>query len=206
MRRERLAHLSRSMGRYHFHYCEGQKEVKDARGSKVLTSKIPLTAFREWLSVTTHVNSPMEKIQTPYGTLIFDDCHRNKMYLRGLLLPKATSSRHLYMYKYDFPEDKTNRDRAGLKSNGQKEQMIAKIWSFAIRTPDFMELYCALLLALEGSRRADVFCAEDELKSEDILRIWGFLQMDGKSRDLFYYCEGKGQEVNCLEVFGDDQC
>jgi hypothetical protein len=179
-----------------------QRKVKDARGRQCPTSRIPLATFEDWLSVTTHVKPPKQRFQTPYGTLILEEAYINKMYLRGLLLPNGSSSRHKYKYGYDFPEGKTNRDREGLKSSGQREQMITNIWSFAIcENLEFMKMYCGLLLTPQDSRSADVFCAEDYLNKDDILRIWGFLKLDSGLNDAFYYCEGKDREVCFRNVF-----
>ncbi|KAF2792541.1 hypothetical protein K505DRAFT_246469, partial [Melanomma pulvis-pyrius CBS 109.77] len=60
--------------------------------------KIPLTGFREWLKVTIDIEGPESVIRTTCGDLIMDPAYRNKLYLRGLLLPQGSTTGRPLLY------------------------------------------------------------------------------------------------------------
>jgi hypothetical protein len=173
----------------------------DDLGEKQKTSRVLLADFRNWLTVTTHINPPKDVVLTPHGTLILDSSHKNKMYLRGLLLPNTTNSGQNYEFGYDFPSGTTNRDRGSLASSGQEAEMLASIWTYAVsrtdRAEELVGKYYRLLIAKEP-RNADVRDAEKYLKGAGIQRIWSFMKEQSTQENAFYYCEGREPEVCAL--------
>jgi hypothetical protein len=92
--------------------------------------KITREIFMEWVKVALDLNKPSTTIEIPQGTIILDPSSQGKIYLKGLLLQDASSSK--FKYGYNFLHGQVNRDRQKLSSSEQEAKMLVEMWNSAI--------------------------------------------------------------------------
>ncbi|ORX89686.1 hypothetical protein BCR34DRAFT_440739, partial [Clohesyomyces aquaticus] len=82
---------------------------------------------------TLEIQAPKTVTRTSRGDIIMDDDHKNKLYLRGLLLPHGSAALKPLHFGYNFLEGENGRDRESLGSGLDEVRRINKIWATAIR-------------------------------------------------------------------------
>lgn len=179
------------------------KEGRASNGQRSKGKKIPLEEFEKWLKITIDVNGPTSIHRTDYGDLITDKQYKNKLYLRGLLLPSGSMTGKDCSYGYNFSEGQTNRDRQALGNAKKESSNINRIWANALRIAgsgsDLLEKYTELILN-ELNKVGDVMLrAKSQNLEEDIARmVWTQMQLmnkDGQGRSAFYYHATDGKAV-----------
>jgi hypothetical protein len=151
------------------------------------SEKIKKEDFLEWKKVSIDLDSPSRMIKTYCGSLILDESFKNKIFLKGLLLPRKDNEGALFKFSYDFLTGKINRDRERLGSAWQEAHLLARIWDCAIETeqeilPEYIEMLQDIHYAW-----ADVSLAKEHISRRTALRIWQFYLDQDPERKCFYY-------------------
>lgn len=186
---------------------------KGDTGEERKTQKIPLLEFQRWLEVTIDINPPTEIVRTESGDLILDEKHKNKAYLRGLLLPQSSITGKTCHYGYNFLRGQTDRDRSNIVNAWEEASRITNIWRDALLSGpeivakyDLVRKYTRLLLD-QNQLAADVNLADQYISRKVAGLIWRHLTVEVPQKDgskLFYYCDKDGPEVSfksawCIE-------
>ncbi len=183
----------------------GPGQARTIDEDKVLTDRIHVDDFKEWLKVTLDIDPPKKMIRTAHGDLVLDGAYQGHMYLHGLLLPSGGVSGKDYAYGYNFISGKTTRDRDTLAGSGAESKKIARIWASAMQQDDSEDAaitteYTVLLLN-SLNKKGDTMLTYDSncLDEETADKVWKKMRTmnrDGKKRPAFYYSAIEGKDVS----------
>ncbi|OCL08624.1 hypothetical protein AOQ84DRAFT_388718 [Glonium stellatum] len=189
---------------------------RTSRNDRASSSKIALEDFRKWLSTTIDINTPTPITRTPYGDLILNPQHKNKTYLRGLLLPHSSSSGKAFEYGYNFAEGRTGRDRESLTSARNEAGYVAQIWEHALKKeqsealkPEHLMTQGSLvarytqLLREKFTVCADVNEAQRFVSREIITKVWSYMRTtDSKMYDppaFYYHASNSSNDIKLIQ-------
>lgn len=187
------------------------------RGSNAVVNKgqkIPLTEFREWLKVTIDIEGPESVIRTTCGDLIMDPAHRNKLYLRGLLLPHGSATGRLLRYGYNFRQGQIGRDRVSLGGSKQESRQVTAIWAAALRKAgpgsELISTYTELMLKWLNKAADVTLDDKTQCLDKDIAQmVWNKMRQinqDESRRPPFYYCPSDTKDVSCSWYLTKSYC
>ncbi len=154
---------------------------------------VALEEFLKWLKVTIDVNPPSDIMETDFGDLILDGSFAGKVYLKGLLLPNASSSVKSFVYGYNLLQGCTNRDRGRLTDPSEEADQLRSIWEQAIdKRHELVDKYVNLLQHHQDC--GDISLAENKVAKATAEKIWAnlFSKTDG---ERFYFRERDGNHV-----------
>ncbi|KAI9878014.1 MAG: hypothetical protein M1830_002172 [Pleopsidium flavum] len=163
---------------------------KGPKGSGV---EVALKEFHIWLQVTIDVKPPSDVLETDFGDLILDESFAGKVYLKGLLLPNASSSAKKFVYGYNLRQGCTNRDRGRLTDPSEEANQLRSIWEQAVdKRDELVDKYVNLLQHHQDC--GDISLAESKVRKATAEKIWAnlFSKVDG---ERFYFREGDDNHV-----------
>ena len=158
------------------------------------SKKITEKDFLSWKQVSVGLDSPSRMIETPHGCLILDDDFKNKIYLKGLLLPRK-NERASFKFGYNFLKGIVNRDRERLANPKQEGKCLTKIWDYSICETDQETLGKYIEMLEDGDKWADVLLAGEYISERTALRIWQHYLDKDPERKSFYHDERRGAKV-----------
>lgn len=187
-------------------------KARISRGWVQKTNQISLDDFQRWLKVTIDIQPPSLVIRTSKGnSLILDEEHRGKPYLRGLFLNDELRDEDAVV-GYNFRSGTTDRDRARFIDSDVKKlpDRRTDIWQEAIfygspsvPEDELLRKYVQLLKQEgdRGGRHLGKGRREEgaEQRAKWVAqKIWKHLlsQSDESSKPFFYYCESENPEVS----------
>ncbi|KAF7588863.1 hypothetical protein BBP40_005081 [Aspergillus hancockii] len=171
-------------------------------GSGDQRRKVERNEFLEWLGISLNIeglSTPSDVVETVHGDLILDPHYKNKIYLKGLLLPQSASSIYAFQYGYNFHYGHVNRDRERLVSRDQEARILRDIWEAAIAPEnenDVLPKYVEMLR--NKSQCPDVYQASELVRPPMAAKIWKYLLSEA-GEERFYYCDKQDKDVEVIK-------
>jgi len=159
--------------------------------------KISAKDFEEWIKIPLDLTPPDRIIHTSKGRLILDPDYSNRLYLKGLLLECARTSRE-YKFGYDLNNGDVNRDRQWMRDPGVVASNLTTIWEEAAEDDETTTMAAYIAMHQDTVKWADVDLAENYITQTFAQKIWQFLCMENSEGELFYHDSHQGDSVGAL--------